>query len=207
MVKKSALVRIKEILTHLKMRADNIDRSNSQSSAHHLLKNNNLFSSTLFYTYSDQFSHYVSETTKKLNEFEKLLNEQHHQLASALLIQIEQQIIALTNALKANNVLHRDSKYQLNKRKVKAQQEQYKRAAQAIIQPSQNLYQKLAEHHEYERRLATMIAEREYKRADSNHKDSQHITQEVLKLHQRLGRCRQAITQIEKDIESMEKDI
>jgi len=209
MVKKSAIIRIRDVLDNLRKQAYAIDNTNSTSSAHKLLSDNDLFSITLFTTSSDQFSHYVNETNKKLNEFEKLLNENHNELASALLTQIEQQIAALSTALKANNALHQDSLYQLNKRKRKrkAQQPQYKKAAQAIMQSSQNLYQKLAEHHEYERRLATMIAEREYKRADCSIKASQQITQEILKLHQRLGRCRQAISQIEKDIERIEKDI
>ncbi len=207
MVKKSAIARIKTILNAIKQQAKAIDHTNKARPAHQTLVENDLFSMTLFSTSSDQYCAYVNETIKKTNELEKLLAANLSELASEQLTQIEQQIIALNNALKANNVLHQDSQYQLNKRKVKTQQYKYQKATQAVIQSSQNLYQKLAEHHEFERRLATMIAEREYQRADSSNKESQKITQEILKLHQRLGRCRQAITQIEKEIERAEKTI
>ncbi len=207
MVKKSAIARIKTVLNAIKQQAKAIDHTNKARPAHQALVENDLFSMTLFSTSSDQYSAYVNETIKKTNELEKLLAANLSELASEQLTQIEQQIIALNNALKANNVLHQDSQYQLNKRKVKTQQYKYQKATQAVIQSSQNLYQKLAEHHEFERRLATMIAEREYQRADSSNKESQKITQEILKLHQRLGRCRQAITQIEKEIERAEKTI
>ncbi len=207
MVKKSAIARIKTVLNAIKQQAKAIDHTNKARPAHQALVENDLFSMTLFSTSSDQYSAYVNETIRKTNELEKLLAANLSELASEQLTQIEQQIIALNNALKANNVLHQDSQYQLNKHKLKAQQYKYQKATQAVIQSSQNLYQKLAEHHEFERRLATMIAEREYQRADSSNKESQKITQEILKLHQRLGRCRQAITQIEKEIERAEKTI
>ncbi len=207
MVKKSAIARLKTVLNTIKTQAKAIDSTNQSRSAHKALAENDLFSITLFSTSSDRYTAYVDETIKKTNELEKLLAANLNELASELLTQIEQQIIALKNALKANNVLHQDSQYQLNKRKIKMQQYRYQNAARAVIASSQSLYQKLAEHHEFERRLATMIAEKEYQRADSNSINSQKITQEILKLHQRLGRCRQAITQIEKEIERSEKTI
>ncbi len=75
------------------------------------------------------------------------------------------------------------------------------------MQPTQALYQKLSEHHEFERRLALMIAEREQQRG--NTKDysqrNEQLKLEILALHKRLGKCRQAISVIERDIELAEK--
>jgi primosomal replication protein N'' len=211
MVKVSAIFRINEILTAIEKQAKQLDLANESLPAHRSIAEQSLFAVTLFTTVSDKYFDYVKETRRKTNSLEKLLQAKQTELASALLSQIEQQILSLKTALQANTALHANSQYQLNKRHYKKQHysqqaDRYKKATQAIIQPSQNLYQKLAEHHEFERRLATMIAEREYKRTDSNHKNSQVITQEILKLHQRLGRCRQAISQIEREIELLEKD-
>ena len=70
---------------------------------------------------------------------------------------------------------------------------------------SHQLYQKLTEHHEFERRLMDMVAEREAMRAKCKKHESEKLSIEVLTLHQRLGRCRRAISTIERDIEQVEK--
>ncbi|MBL4910640.1 MAG: primosomal replication protein [Alteromonadaceae bacterium] len=227
---KSSITKIKVILAQISDDAIQIDQANIKLKAHKTFADKALFAETLFSTYSDKFSHYVNETLRKTNELARLLNhstqtnntqliplqnssQAHNELAAALLEQIEQQIASLTTALNANKTLHNDGQYRLDKRrqffqaKNQAQKvaQRAKRAVQAITQSSRNHYQKLAEHHEFERRLATMIAEREFERAKCKLKRSQQLTLEILKLHQRLGRCRRAISQIERDIERSEK--
>ncbi len=220
MQKKSSLTKIKNVLTQIADDAMRIDQANAKLKAHKTFADRALFAETLFTTYSDKFIHYVEETQRKTNELARLIKYStltdhniNNELAKALLEQIEQQIASLTIALSANKTLHNDGQYRLDKRKqffqAKSQAQKLaqkaKKAVQAITQSSQNNYQKLAEHHEFERRLATMIAEREFERAKCKEKRSQQLTLEILKLHQRLGRCRQAISQIERDIERAEK--
>jgi len=218
----SAINKIKIILAQIADKALQVDQTNVKLKAHKAFTDRALFAETLFSSYSDKFSDYVGETIRKTNELARLLNHStqtksnsktHNELAAVLLEQIEQQIASLTTALNANKTLHNDGQYRLDKRRqffqVKKQAQKVaqraKKAVQAITQSSQNNYQKLAEHHEFERRLATMIAEREFERAKCKEKRSQQLTLEILKLHQRLGRCRQAISQIEHDIERSEK--
>jgi primosomal replication protein N'' len=207
----ASIQRIKDLLAQIAEQAKNVDQANAKLKAHRTLQHKTLFANTLFTTYSDKFIHYVNETTRKTDELTRLLKSNNNDLSSALLEQIEQQIASLTTALNANDTLHYDGQYRLNKRKEffkhKNQQKRAKQAVQAITQSSQSYYQKLAEHHEFERRLATMIAQRELERAKCGDKRSQVLTLEILKLHQRLGRCRQAISQIERDIERSEKRI
>jgi primosomal replication protein N'' len=50
-----------------------------------------------------------------------------------------------------------------------------------------------------------MITEREQLRQHAKNADSLKLSQEVLALHHRLGRCRQAISVIERDIAFAEK--
>ena len=70
---------------------------------------------------------------------------------------------------------------------------------------SHQLYQKLTEHHEFERRLMDMLSEKERQRLESKKHESEKLSVEVLTLHQRLGRCRKAISAIQREIELAEK--
>jgi len=205
----SPIARINLLLEQIASQAAAIDKTNTTLKAHKSLQENSLFSNTLFSTFSDKFSHYVQETKRKTAELARLLTTNNNELSTSLLEQIEQQIASLTTALKANDTLHYDGQYRLDKRKAyfKTQtlEKRAKKMVNAVVQSSQSLYQKLAEHHEFERRLATMIAEREFERTKCGEKKSQLLTLEILKLHQRLGRCRQAISIIENDIVRVEK--
>jgi len=212
---RSSIAKIKTLLKQIADDANRVDTINANLKAHKTFTDKALFAETLFSTYSDKFSHYVNETLRKTNELARLLEptsnptQNQNALAATLLEQIEHQIASLTTALKANKTLHNDGQYRLDKRKKffqsQKQAQRAQKAVQNITQSSQNSYQKLAEHHEFERRLATMIAERELERSKCQEKRSQQLTLEILKLHQRLGRCRQAISQIERDIERAEK--
>ena len=50
-----------------------------------------------------------------------------------------------------------------------------------------------------------MIQDRELQRQHANVKRSKQLSEEVLALHQRLGRCRQAISKLEREIAQAEK--
>ncbi len=70
---------------------------------------------------------------------------------------------------------------------------------------SHQLYEKLNKNREFERRLMLMVAEREQQRTQCRASEAEKLSNEVLALHQRLGRCRKAISLIERDIEFAEK--
>ncbi|MCW8833577.1 MAG: primosomal replication protein [Colwellia sp.] len=202
--------RLSTLLKQLAVKAKQIDKKNAAEKVHRLIENNNLFSPELFVSQSDRFSPYIEEVQCKVSKLTHLLNSGKVEFSTLSLQKIEQQVSAISNALHANAALHQAAKLSFDahsKVKIKKSkaQNKYKDIAKKLVLTSQQLYQKLSEHHDFERRLMDMVAERESQRIKCKAKDSAKISAEVLALHQRLGRCRKAISQIERDIELAEK--
>ena len=208
----NSIERLAVLLDALDAKARKTDSKNSHCKAHRFIENNNLFSSTLFASKSDRFIVYVNEVRRRVMEFSRLVGANKIALSKALLQQIEQQISAITNALQSNAVMHQaatlsfdaNNKVRIKKSKVN-QANKYSNIAKRLVLSSHQLYQKLTEHHEFERRLMDMVSEKEHARMSCKSHDSERISLEVLTLHQRLGRCRKAISVIERDIEQAEK--
>jgi primosomal replication protein N'' len=192
--------------------AKQIDTNNTQNKSHRLIENNNLFSPALFFSQSDRYLPYVQEVERRLAEFTRLVVAKKIELSRALLAHLEQQISAILIALQANSTIHQAAKlsFDANKKvrikKAKAKQaNKYRDLAKQLVLSSHQLYQKLTEHHEFERRLMDMLIEKERQRLECKKYESEKLAIEVLTLHQRLGRCRKAISIIERDIELAEK--
>lgn len=79
----------------------------------------------------------------------------------------------------------------------------YRKQVSTLLAPSHKLYQDLAQHHEYERRLMDMVRDKQI--AIRSAVDPKSHTNEMLALQARLGRCRQAIARIEDAIKSVEQ--
>jgi primosomal replication protein N'' len=213
-----AISRLSTLLDHLSVQAKQKDQLNSKHESHRLIENNNLFSLHLFTTESDQLSLYVDEVRKRLNEFSRLYhlgdkNTNKAEFALSSLQRIEQQISALMNAIQANQSMHKAAQVSYDvKKKVRVkiaqnkQKNHYDKIAKSVLLSSHQLHQQLNEHHEFERRLVDMITEREQQRIRSKSINTDKISQEVLALHQRLGRCRKAISDIERNISLSEKN-
>lgn len=214
----SALSKLSTLLEHLSLQAIETDKLNANSKSHQLIENNNLFSDHLFRSRSDLFSPYVEEIKDKIEAFGRLSNLSsqgidRNEFAKISLQQIEQQVSALFNAIQANQSMHKAAiissdvgkKVRIKQAKKKSLANKYQNMTANVLENSHSLYKKLNEHHEFERRLLDMIIQREQQRNSAKDKDSSKLSQEVLALHQRLGRCRQAISVIERDIEVSEK--
>ncbi|MDX2369799.1 MAG: primosomal replication protein [Colwellia sp.] len=208
----NSIERLTEVLMRLAIEAKQIDTQNTQNKSHRLIENNNLFSPTLFFSQSDRYLPYVEEIERRLAEFTRLVATNKIALSKALLEHLEQQISAISNALHANSTIHQAAKLSFNAnkkvkiRKAKAKQvSKYRDLAKQLVLNSHQLYQKLTEHHEFERRLMDMLMEKERQRLECKKHESEKLSFEVLTLHQRLGRCRKAISTIERDIELAEK--
>lgn len=200
---KPAIKKIQTILADMAKQASEIDQINSHSKSHKIIQDNDIFSETLFSTHSDQFRPYVEEIKNKTNELDRLLTTNKNTLAHSRLQLIEQQISALLTALNSNKTIHKEA----NQRLAVIKARQYKKAAQAVMQSSHNLYTKLNETLEYERRLLKMINDKEQQGQQNNNNMKKQHTDEVLVLHQRLGRCRQAISKLEREIVQSKKII
>lgn len=197
----SSIKKIYAILNDLEQTANLLDSNNSKLKAHALLKDSSLFSTELFNTHSDLFIDYVLEIKNKTVQLERLIKNKNDELSKYQIELLEKQITSLHNAFQSNNNIHKEAQNRLNAMKAR----RFKKSAQAIIQSSKSLYQNLAEHHEFERRLLQMLNDKEQERLKASSYNSDKISQEVLILHQRLGRCRKALSKIETDIIKFEK--
>jgi primosomal replication protein N'' len=195
------LDRITAVLDDLTEQAKIIDAENQQTKSHYLLKDKDIFSEALFATNSDRIQPYVDEVRGKTIELSRLLLNGKKELSQNRLQCIEQQISAILNAIRSNKGIHQEAQYRLTAINTR----RYKKAAKQLFQSSQALYQQLSEHHEFERRLLAMLNERELLRKNATPSKAKKLSDEVLALHQRLGRCRQAISKIERQIEVAEK--
>jgi len=208
----NSIERLSKVLMRLAVEAKQVDIQNTQNKSHRLIENNNLFSPTLFFSQSDRYLPYVEEIERRLAEFTRLVASNKLALSKTLLEHLEQQISAISNALQANSTIHQAAKlsFDANKKvrikKAKAKQiNKHRDLAKTLFSSSQQLYQKLTEHHEFERRLMEMLMEKEQQRLKCKKHESEKLSFEVLTLHQRLGRCRKAISTIERDIELTQK--
>lgn len=197
----TSLRKINDILSNLHAQAVDIDMANSRNKSFSLRKDHPIFSETLFSTNSDKLSHYVDEIRKKADELAFLISAKKTDFSYARLALIEQQITAINNAINANESQNKASKQHIEMLKHK----KYRQAAQSFIQPTQALYQKLSETHEFERRLLDMLNQKQSQFSQATPSTKNKISDELLVLHQRLGRCRQAISKLERQIEMNEK--
>ncbi|MDO7086096.1 primosomal replication protein PriC [Pseudocolwellia sp. AS88] len=195
-----SIEKIYVILADLEETASILDNSNSKLKAHSLLQDSPMFSVNLFNTNSDLFTDYVIEIKSKTAQLSRLIKNKNEELSKYQIELIEKQISSLHNAFHSNKNIHDEAQNRLNAMASR----RYKKAVKAVIQPSQNLYQNLSEHHEFERRLLQMLQDKEQERVQASSATFNKLSQDVLTLHQRLGRCRQAISKIEADIVKFE---
>lgn len=194
----AAINKLTNLLNSLKKTANDIDNLNESNKAHRMIENNSIFSINLFRTQSDKFFPYLIEVEKNINELDYLLKKKKNDFSHALLLTIEQQLNALYNAISSNTVIHNAAEIQQTQlKKIK-----YRNMAKKLMLSSHELYNKLSEYQEFERRLLDMLHEKN-SLATGNNKAK--YTEEALVIHQRLGRCRQAISKVEREIELSEK--
>jgi len=192
--------KIYTILADLEETAILLDKSNDKLKAHVLLHNSPLFSLDLFNTSSDLFIDYVLEIKQKTEQLKRLLTNKNEALSTYQIERLEKQISSLHNAFQSNSNIHNEAQNRLNA----IARSLNKKAVQSIIKPSKTLYQDLSEHHEFERRLLQMLQDKELERKQAQSTTLEKTYQEVLALHQRIGRCRQAISKIESEIVLLE---
>ncbi|WP_189637777.1 primosomal replication protein PriC [Thalassotalea sp. HSM 43] len=206
---KQLYMRLQSMVKQLHSDAKATDKLNKDRKSHYYIKEQALFSETLFPVSSTEFSHYVSYVDKQLNHLIALQNAGHKQLADSLLEQLEQQISAIIVALKSDPNRHKDSDYrlQINKRRYNQRQSDNRQHSQAksVMMNAHQMHSKLVEYRGFESRLELMIREEEQKLKRSNGANQNALQQSIFALHQRLGRCRRAIADLERKIEDSEK--
>lgn len=173
------------------------------------------------FTYREYFNHqlfncdsislmdYVKEAEDNFNHLLRL-KDADKSFLSDLGNKLTDQLSALTQIIRSNEVAVKEHFYQQQRRKQfyqkkkQAKENRYQQAAQYFMRNSHELHQELAQNFEFERRLNEMVYERQAKMKTANKADGQKLQQEILALHQRLGRCRRAITAVEERIATAE---
>ncbi|MDP5141735.1 primosomal replication protein PriC [Rheinheimera baltica] len=167
-------------LQQLKQQAEQIDLKQVSG------KPQNWFDSTLFSCRSPQLTDYVIEAQRNLNHL------QHSALAitakQRLVQRLSEQTVALTRAFRNVDI----------RRKPSNKVHKAKNLVQQISVSSQQLYQQLSDTQEFERRLQDMIVL-------ANRENAPDAIQRSLALHARLGRCRKALSDIERQILDLER--
>lgn len=149
-------------------------------------KPQNWFDSALFSCRSANLAEYVAEAQRNLTRL--TTSTALSALAKQRLVQrLSEQINALTQAFR-NIGLHQQTFSRRTAKKV----------VENITASSQQLYQQLSDYQGYERRLLDMISL-------ASRNTSAEQVQRTLLLHQRLGRCRKAITEVEQQIQYYER--
>lgn len=192
--------KLSALLAPLEEQCKKVDQLTLNHKANKQLTDKAIFSSNLFSCQSDKLTPYFFETKKQLASLTYALAHKKDDISQLLIYKIEQQITAIYNAIQANNVrLSQATQLDLQKKL------RYKNAVKKVVQSSHEMYQKLAEYHEFERRLMLMVNEKNLQRQQNTSQTINNTTDEVLILHQRLGRCRQAISKLEREIEISER--
>ena len=144
------------------------------------------FDRNLFSTHSTQLKDYLSEVQANLAQLQLSVKVGKADQVAYLAEKLVAQIAALQRELAT-----------LQMRKIDPQP--------PVVE---NLYEKLSTHQDYERRLQTMISDRDSQLAiQTTLVGQQKIQKEIAALEGRLQRCRQAITRIERAIERRERGL
>lgn len=170
-----------------------------------------MFDDKLFKSRSPRLIDYVNESLALLDDMQHLAsNKSATSLLQYQCNKLVDQCQAIRKALTSQQ--QRNTSYQQDKatRKqaaIKKQQRQgsdFSWLAKNAMFNSVELYQELSKHHDYLQKFESKIAELELKLNRCAIGDKLVLQQQILKIHQRQGKCRKAIYFIEQKIERLE---
>ncbi|MZI92782.1 prepilin peptidase [Vibrio sp. CAIM 722] len=175
---------IRQLLETLSVQAANLDR---QRGEHHLP----LFDDILFHCHAKLLTPCVQETKSTL---ESLIREQDSKRltqsrAEYLTERLLAQISAIQREISTTSVRSHEPKHASYYRK-----------------PISTLYQELAQHQEWERRLADMVQDKQYALDNAPFNEKQIAQSALLAVEQRLKRCQTAKTKLENQITYRERN-
>lgn len=158
-----------------------------------------VFISSAFYTKSNELTDYFAELRDNINKLTRLKEPEYLEF---LADKVMQQFACLKSLHNSAQVDTKERKY---KQRHKARMQQTKQFANRVTQSSQSLYAELSQLQEYERRLLDMVSERQQRLHQyQGTKHKQEYQQQVLTYQQRLGRCRQALSKVEEQIQKLD---
>lgn len=195
MNKDAVFQKLEQQLQRLRSDAQQFDKSKWFEKNRFMQSKHGLFERHVFQSKSMLLEDYVDEVAHHIDRLLKQHQYQpsaRHQFEHAF-NHIAEQIEAIIKVLKATDVWAKENT-------PTAKAKRYKKAIERIVKPTSDLYQELAQNHEYERRLEEMLRQSQDKLARADGAKSTELNNEVLVLQARLGRCRKAISACEEKI-------
>lgn len=150
----------------------------------HPLLQQSRFDPLLFSLRGNRLHDYLFESRATLSHLTRAVAQSRTERVAWLAQRLTDQMLALSRALATQNSRH-------------------EHPASAL---AEDVYVRLAEHQDYERRLLAMIRDRDSSRIAANDlARARQLQQEIAALEGRLMRCRQALTRMEYQIERCER--
>lgn len=169
---------------------------------HQWFGNSDLFNSSCFYCQSDEVRDYLKELENNIKRLEQISEAGYSEFLTE---RITQQFVCLKALVNARSVNSKNQSYKRDKQKKLAQ---IKHFANKATKSSQDLYSELSELQQFERRLLDMVNEKQMQlNAYTGSKNRQELQQQVLLTQQRLGRCRQALSKVEEQIQRLDEHV
>lgn len=154
---------------------------------------------------SEYFEFYIKQCQRNLASVERFYATNDIANANNSLLQVEQQIASIINAINAEKTRQKN----IQTKRFYSKNNAAQRAVELLVSnanlSTKSLYEKHAEYLGFERRLLDMVRDCQFELDQSKPKDQSKLQQKLLALHQRLGKCRKAITQVEDEITRLEK--
>lgn len=151
----------------------------------------------------NEFSHsrfdmqLFSHKSTRLGDCQKELNNLYQQLCNSVTLNHTEQVNFLTE-----KIVHQ---MQAISREISTQSLREKESSFTKKKEQVDLYERLSQHQDYERRLQAMVSEKELQLSElTDHRLQHQCQKELATLAGRLYRCRQALLRIEKAIEHQE---
>lgn len=196
MLTKDLIAKTRQQIGLLYQQTRQIDQANSQIKAAKF-KYRDYFNAGLFACNSVSLFDYVKELEDNFNALLRI-SEQSELHLNPRGERLTQQLTALIQAVRANGVAVKEHHFQ--KASNKQRFAKYQKPAAHFMANSHQLHQELAKNHEFERRLNEMVFERQARMNQATGEVAHQLQREILALHQRLGKCRRAISAVEERI-------
>ncbi|MDX7987964.1 prephenate dehydrogenase [Xenorhabdus sp. 12] len=144
------------------------------------------FDQSLFHHHSNKLGGYMQEIKQNMEQLKTCVTSNRIEQVTFLSERLVTQIEALKREIATQTLRQQEDKFERHSQE-------------------RDLYQRLAEHQDYERRLMAMVDDRELQLNKQVTLENKYkLQKEIAALAGRLARCRQALMRIERTIEKKE---
>lgn len=179
-----------------------------------MMQDTERFNNELFIQSGAQLSPCIAQLNKSIRQLEKLLKSRISQHTVALSCErIQDRFTAIRRALATTSIDLKAMQQQKRTRRAQAikrgakthNQSGFNWIAANVMQNSHQLYEELNKHLNWAKIIEQKIEDLQSKLANCHSADKIELQNEILLIHRRLGKCRQAITYIEDRIQTFER--